>query len=66
MLVKDEQSFFENIEPKTVFFDLWSSRPGSVSSSVSGAGPSVKHYFRITFLRRNFNTLIINDLYFAR
>ena len=22
---------------------------GSVSSSVSGAGPSVKHYFRITF-----------------
>ena len=25
-----------------------------------------KHYFRITFLRRNFNSLIINDLYFAR
>ena len=39
---------------------------GSVSSSVSGAGPSVKHYFRITFPRRNFNALIINDLYFAR
>ena len=39
---------------------------GSVSSSVSGAGPSVKHYFRITFPRRNFNTLIINDLYIAR
>ena len=39
---------------------------GSVSSSVSKAVPSVKHYFRITFPRRNFNTLIINDLYFAR
>ena len=39
---------------------------GSVSTSVSGAGPSVKHYFRITFPRRNFNILIINDLYFAR
>ena len=24
------------------------------------------HYFRITFPRRNFNALIINDLYFAR
>ena len=66
MLVEDEQSFFENIEPKTVFFDLWSGRPGSFSSSVSGDDPSVKHYFRITFLRRNFNTLIINDLYYAR
>ena len=39
---------------------------GSVSSSVSGAGPSVKHYFRITVPRRNFNALIINDLYFVR
>ena len=39
---------------------------GSVSSSVSGAGLSVKHYFRITFPRRNFNALIINDLYFVR
>ena len=39
---------------------------GSVSSSVPKAGPSVKHYLRITFPRRNFNTLIINDLYFAR
>ena len=66
MLVEDEQSFFENIEPKVVFFDLWSSRSGSVSSSVSGDDPSVKHYFRITFPRRNFNALIINDLYFAR
>ena len=66
MLVEDEQSFFENIEPKTVFFDLWSGRPGSFSSSVSGDDPSVKHYFRITFLRRSFNTLIINDLYYAR
>ena len=66
MLVEDEQSFFENIEPKTVFFDLWSGWPGSVSSSVPGDGPSVKHYFCITFPRRNFNTLIINDLYFAR
>ena len=66
MLVEDEQSFFENIEPKTVFFDLWSGRPGSFSSSVSGDGPSVKHYFCITFPRRNFNALIINDFYFAR
>ena len=39
---------------------------GSVSSSVSGAGPAVKHYFRITFPRRNFNALIINDLNYAR
>ena len=53
MLVEDEQSFFENIEPKVVFFDLWSGRPGSVSSSVSGDDPSVKHYFRITFRYRN-------------
>ena len=43
----------------------WGADFGSVSSSVSGAGPSVKHYFRITFLRGNSNTLIINDLYFA-
>ena len=28
-------------------------RKGSVSSSVSGAGPSVKHYFRITFRYTN-------------
>ena len=40
-------------------------RLGSVSSSVSGAGPSVKHYFRITFPCKNFNILIINDLYFC-
>ena len=66
MLVEDAQGFFKNIEPKTVFFDLWSGRPGSVSSSVPGAGPSLKHYFCITFLRRNFNTLIINGLYFVR
>ena len=39
---------------------------GSVSSSVSGTGPSVKYYFSITFPRRDFNALIINDLYFAR
>ena len=38
---------------------------GSVSSSVSGAGPSVKHYFRITFPCKHFNILIINDLYFC-
>ena len=31
-----------------------------------GASSSVKHYFLITFPRRNFNALIINDLYFAR
>ena len=53
MLVEDEQGFFKNIEPKVVFFDLWSGRPGSVSSSVSGDDPSVKHYFRITFRYRN-------------
>ena len=29
---------------------------GSVSSSVSGAGPSVRHYFRITFPRRTFTS----------
>ena len=45
---------------------VYKNRIGSVSSSVSGTGPSVKHYVRITFPRRNFNTLIINDLYFAR
>ena len=45
---------------------VYKNRIGSVSSSVSGVCPSVKHYVRITFPRRNFNTLIINDLYFAR
>ena len=45
---------------------VYKNRIGSVSSSVSGTGPSVKHYFRITLPRRNFNALIINDLYFAR
>ena len=45
---------------------VYKNRIGSVSSSVSGVCPSVKHYVRITFPRRNFNTLIINDLYIAR
>ena len=33
----------------TVIFGAIEAYFGSVSSSVSGAGPSVKHYFRITF-----------------
>ena len=45
---------------------VYKNRIGSVSSSVSGAEPSAKHYFRITFPRRNFNALIISDLYSAR
>ena len=49
-----------------IYFNLYSIQNGSVSSSVSGAEPSAKHYFRITFPRKNFNALIINDLYFAR
>ena len=35
---------------------------GSVSSSVSGAGPSVKHYFRIIFPRKTYNRLIAKNL----
>ena len=35
---------------------------GSVSSSVSGAGLSEKHYFRITFPRKTYNRLIAKNL----
>ena len=65
-------------EPRTWFLEKWkfvcNSRwknggnmlnrkiDGSVSSSVSGAGPSVKHYFRITFPRKTYNRLIEKNL----
>ena len=34
----------------------------TVSSSVSGTGPSVKHYFRIIFPRKTYNRLIAKNL----
>ena len=53
---------FQEVESRKGCTTSWESWLGSVSSSVSGAGPSVKHYFRIIFPRKTYNRLIAKNL----